>query len=89
MIQLHKIINNDVDIESHIFLEFQNSSTRGHNYKLRKKKATKLSRINAFSNRVIDDWNNLPPNVVNAVTTNGFKNEIDKHWEDKMLDSPF
>ena len=89
MIQLHKIINNDVDIDKNIFLDFQSSTTRGHDCKLRKKKATKLTRINVFSNKVVNDWNSLPPNVVTAATTNAFKNAIDKYWEDKMYDTPF
>ena len=89
MIQLHKIINNDVNIDKNIFLDFQSSITRGHDCKLRKKKATKLARINVFSNRVVNDWNSLPPNVVSAGTTNAFKNAIDKHWEDKIYDTPF
>ena len=89
MIQLHKIINDGVDIDKNIFLDFQSSTTRGHDRKLRKKRATKLARINVFSNRVVNDWNSLPPNVVNAATTNAFKNAIDEHWEDKIYDTPF
>ena len=78
MIQLHKIINNDVDIDKNIFLYFQSSTTRCHDCKLRKKKATKLTRINMFSNKVVNDWNSLPPNVVTTTTINTFKNAIDK-----------
>ena len=89
MIQLHKIINNKVDIDKDIFLDFQSATTRGHSCKLRKNKATKLARINVISNRVVNDWNGLPPNVVNAATTNAFKNELDKHWEERKFDTPF
>ena len=33
-----------------------------------------------FTNRVINNWNNLPCNIVTAGTLNTFKNLIDKHW---------
>merc|ERR1712126_402812 len=64
-------------------------SRAGHNLKLRKTKATKLPRIHAFSNRVIDDWNELPAKAVNAPTTNSFKVELDRQWEDRMYNTPF
>ena len=69
MIQMHKIINDAVNVEKELFVNHQESVTRGHNLKLRKKKATKLPRIWAFSNGVIDDWNELSSEVVNAPST--------------------
>ena len=89
MIQMHKIINDTVDVEKALFVNRQESVTRGHNLKLRKMKATKLPRIRAFSNRVIDDWNELPAKAVNAPTTNSFKVELDRHWEDRMYNTSF
>ena len=89
MIQMHKIINDTVDVEKALFVNHQESVTRGHNLKLRKTKATKLPRIHAFSNRVIDDWNELPAKAVNAPTTNSFKVELDRQWEDRMYNTPF
>ena len=77
VIQMHKILKNIVNVDKELFSDLQNSATRGHNYKLRKTKATKHSRIHSFANRVIDDWNNLPSKVVNTETTIAFKTEID------------
>ena len=34
--------------------------TRGHKYKLRRLKSTKVARTQSFSQRVVTDWNNLP-----------------------------
>ena len=34
--------------------------------------------------RVINSWNNLPPNIVLAGTLNSFKNLLNKHWEQKI-----
>ena len=85
MIQMHKIINGAVDVDKKLFVNAQESATRGHNLKLRKSKATKLPRIRAFSNRVIDDWNELPSKVVNTLSTNSFKAELDNTECMKLL----
>ena len=92
MIQIYKIVKDVADVDKKLFTNIQESAIRGHNFKLRKTKATKLSRINAFSKRVIliiEDWNSLPCTVVNAETTDSFKKEIDEHWVNKMYDTPF
>lgn len=89
MIQLHKIVNDQVNVEKDLFIKEIKSTTRGHSKKLRKGKATKLARINTFSNRIIDDWNSLPHHVVEAKTTNLFKSEIDDHWNNRMYKSPW
>ena len=39
-----------------------------------------LARTNFFSNRVIEDWNHLPNDVVNAETLNTFKSLLDNYW---------
>ena len=86
---MHKIINGVVDIDKKLFVNLQESVTRGHNLKLRKTKATKLARIRAFSIRVVDEWNKLPSKVVNAPSINTFKAELDKHWQHRMYETPF
>ena len=43
MIQLDKIINNNMNINNNIILDIQNATTWGHTCKLRNKKATKLA----------------------------------------------
>ena len=35
-----------------------------------------------FSNRVINKWNSLPQEVVDAKTINEFKNKFDSHYKD-------
>ena len=80
MIFTYKIMTGKVKMNTGEFFAISNQETRGHQYKLMKKKATKLTSINAFSNRVINDWNKLPGEIVAAVTTNGFKNKLDDHW---------
>ena len=89
MIFTYKIMTGKVKMNTGEFFTISNQETRGHKYKLMKKKATKLTSINAFSNRVIRDWNNLPGEIVAAVTTNEFKNKLDDHWENEMFETPF
>ena len=39
----------------------------------------------SFSQRVVNVWNSLPPNVINAQNVNRFKHELDKFWYDKQV----
>jgi len=32
--------------------------------------------------RVCNSWNSLPQHVIEAPTTNSFKNRLDKYWSD-------
>ena len=58
-----------------------NNQNRGNSYKLSKGRPTQKTRVNFLTNRVINDWNKLPVNVVRAETLNQFKNRLDKHWK--------
>ena len=64
------------------------SAVRGDEYRVIKKKATKFCRINAFSNRIIDDWNSLPQKIVAASSTDSFKNSIDEYWKEDQFTTP-
>ena len=69
---------------------FNQRSTRGHEFKLRKiQRFTKQPRCQNVSIRSIDDWNSLPSEFIRAKSTNEFKNILDKHWEDGRFKSPF
>ena len=61
------------------FFKLSQQTTRGHPLKIYKQHATKLPRINTFSNRIINDWNELTSEIVTATSTNSFKNKLDKH----------
>ena len=65
---------------------FTYTSTRGHNFKLCKPRACANVRLNSFSNWMINDWNNLPANVINAHSLSCFKNLLDKYWTDSQYD---
>jgi len=84
LIEVFKIIKGFDKIDSYSFFEFSSvGMTRGHSYKLVKKRSYGNLRKNFFSQRVINIWNGLPQEVVDADTVNLFKNRLDKF--DKYL----
>ena len=54
--------------------------TRGHNLKLVKVGCKYEIRKNFFSQRVVNAWNGLSQDVVDAITVNSFKNRLDKFY---------
>ena len=81
MIFVYQLIHNFFNIDtSAFFIPATVTTTRGHNYKLFKSHTCCLARTNFFSNRVIEDWNHLPNDVVNAETLNTFKSLLDNYW---------
>ena len=56
--------------------------TRGHKYKILKKRSKTSWRLHAFSNRIIDSWNELPAYVVEAPNINVFKSRLNTAWKD-------
>ena len=86
MIQVYKILNGMVRVDTEdFFVPSRFVHTRGHQQRVSKEKATKMARINAFSQRVTNQWNSLPNDVVKAESLNKFKNGLDEFWSDKMF----
>jgi hypothetical protein len=56
------------------------SNTRTNSLALLKLRANKDIRKYNFTNRVVNLWNSLPENVVQAPSLNSFKNRLDKLW---------
>ena len=61
------------------------SITRGHNLKLSRLTCRSRVRHDYFSQRIVEYWNSLPSDVVNASSVNSFKGRLDKHWKDFMF----
>ena len=86
LIEAYKIIKNIDDIESSQFFETSNTrNLRGHQYKMYKSYVNKTCRKNFFSHRVINDWNRLPNEVVDASTLATFKNRLDQYMNREDL----
>ena len=81
-----KIVNGYEDVDRNMFFKLKEGSrTRGHKAVLVKEQC-RLDIIKySFSQRVINEWNKLPNDCVNASSVNVFKNRIDRFW---TLDKP-
>ena len=81
MIQVYKIAHNHYDHTSVMnLLTFSSENRlRGHNFKITKVQTNKQQFANYFSNRIINNWNDLPSNIVNAESINQFKKLFDSH----------
>ena len=51
-------------------------------FKLFKPRARLLARYNVFSIRIIDQWNALPPEVINSQSISEFKRKLDLFWSE-------
>jgi len=63
------------------------SGLRGHSLKLFKPRCRTTVRQNFFSLWIVNEWNKLPQDVVEAPSTNTFKNRLDRHWQDMGIQS--
>ena len=81
MIETYKYIHGHYDTEKPCFTLAKTNQLRGNSLKLQKESVKSRVRANFLSNRVVNDWNSLPNNVVNAPSVDAFKRRIDKHWE--------
>ena len=65
MIQVYKILN-DIDIveKDKLLTRAQYTATRGHSFKLHKKRSRLNVRANTFSNRVVNTWNILARSTI-------------------------
>ncbi len=79
MIEVFKIIKGFDNVPVNTLFELSSCSLRGHSLKLYKDSfKTNIGKF-SFANRVIQDWNNLPDDVVSSNTINTFKNRFDRH----------
>ena len=79
LILVYKILNGYFTSDFDNLFTYSNNITRGHSLKLFKSFSKLRCRYDYFSNRIINDWNSLPDNVVNSSTVNCFKSCIDTH----------
>ena len=89
MLETYKIVRNKVNANKDHFFKFNVMQTRRHQYILSKPMSTKLVRSQCFSHRVVNDWNSLEEEVVQAQTVNESKEKIDNYWKDQQYKSPF
>ena len=86
MMEVFKLVHNYYDSEAAVNLNFNTCSlTRGNMYKLQKSACHYNLRKHSFCSRVVNIWNSLPNEVVEADTINIFKNRLDKYWSNQEV----
>ena len=86
MIKVFKIVHNYYDPKAAVKLNFNTFNiTRGNIYKLQKFMCHNNIRKYSFCARVVNIWNSLPNEVVEASTVNAFKYRPDKHWSNQEV----
>ena len=89
MITTYKIITGKFNIDKHKLFKFHHLNTRGHPFKIFKEHSKSFLKSHLFSYRIVNNWNSLPSQVVEAKSVNVFKNIRDKFWHDQKYDSAF
>ena len=75
--EVFKTVNGYEDVDRNMFFKLKESRrTRGHKVALVKEQYRLDMRKYSFSQRVINEWNKLPNDCVNASSVNMFKNRI-------------
>ena len=78
-IEVFKIVNGYGDIDRNVFFKLKEGSrTRRHKAALVKEHCRLVIRKYSFSQRVINKWNKLSKDCVNASSVNMLKNIIDR-----------
>jgi len=89
LIEVYKVLSGKEKVNKDKFftLAQDNHGLRGHNQRLFKPRCRTTVRKQFFTNRIINQWNSLPQEVINATTVNIFKNRLDKTWKDMGINS--
>ena len=81
LIQVFKILKNKENVDTDLFFTLNmEDRTRGNLMKLFKKQSHSNIRLNSFSQRVVNDWNNLSNAVILCDSVNSFKTALKKEW---------
>jgi len=81
LIEVFKITHGLSSLTVDTFFVFDtNSRTRGHPWKLKKRRTNTDLRYHFFSERVINWWNKLDSATVCATSVNSFKNRLHRMW---------
>ena len=79
LIETYKILTDKSSVDKDLLFDL-NHNLRGHEYKLAKRRFNGNARKHFFSQRVINVWNSLDCDIVEAGTVNLFKKRLDENW---------
>ena len=77
LIMTYKILNDNVLVDKDYFFTMNTSHTRSNGFKIYKKYNRTSTRRFTFSQRIINDWNSLPNDVVTSPNVLTFKSKLD------------
>ena len=77
LISVYKMVNG-MDRIGEDLLKLDTGGTRGHGRKLKKERCLRDIKKYSFPHRVVNAWNGLEEDVVNAISVHKFKAELDK-----------
>ena len=80
MLHVFRIINDIDQINTDKYFKFNDRLSRKNSLNLVKPRALTSFKQHCFSHRIVNLWNELPDNVVLAVSINSFKNNLEKAW---------
>ena len=84
LIEVFKILKGYENIDQeNAFFDMSQSNLRGHSLKLNKKRVRLDVAKFSFSNRVVNEWNNLDDKIISGCSLAGFKRKLDRHLRDK------
>ena len=89
MIEIYKLMTGKERIDyQQFFVKAEiGYNLRGHSMKLATQQSSKDVRRNFFSLRGVRSWNALPQHVIEAASTNAFKNRFDQYCKDTGVKS--
>ena len=77
---MFEIVNGYEDVGRNMFFKLKEvSRTRGHKAALVKEQCRVDMRQYSFSQRMMNEWNKLTNDCVNAISVHMFKNRIDRY----------
>ena len=80
---MFKLMTGKINLKPKDLFVMSNEPTRGHKFKVKKKKVLRKTSTNVISN---SDWNNLPSHVIDSASTFSFKANLDKHWANQRFE---
>ena len=84
LIEIYKILTGKEGVNSQQFFQPARDryGLRGHSLKIFVNRSRLNCRKYSFSQRSVNAWNQLPQEVVDALSVNAFKNRLDHFWTD-------
>ena len=90
MIEVFKMCHGHYDpITTKTLININNSNTRSNDFKLLKNRVNSTQFLKFFTNRVVNPWNKLPREAVNAGSVNVFKNYLDFIYREHLYSTNF